>query len=86
MKSSAIRFVLIGLVVLALAGPGVMAGEGPVPEANESVAPAHRTLRCTAYFANYHQDASLLADLAMLVDSCQRGYMTHVIVGLFHCD
>ena len=86
MKKLAFRVVLACLAALALTGAATMAGGGPAPEATEVEASAYQGPRSTAYFANYHQDPSLLPDLAMLVDSCQKGYMTHVIVGLFHCD
>lgn len=86
MKILAFRVVLACLVALALTGAATMAGGGPAPEVAEVEASAQQSPRCTAYFANYHQDPTLLVGLAMLVDSCRKGYMTHVIVGLFHCD
>jgi hypothetical protein len=79
MKNPAIRCVGACLAALAITGAATMAGEGSAQEAAEAEASAQQSPRCTAYFANYHQDLTLLAGLAMLVDSCRKGYMTHVI-------
>ena len=86
MTNSALRFALTSLAALALAGAAALAGEGPASGATEAAASSPPAPRTLAYFANYRHDPTLMADLGMLMDACQKGHMTHVIVGLFHCD
>lgn len=81
MNTAAIRFILVGLLVLVGCG-GMRAAEVPAEEAHA----AAFSPRVVTYFANYPQDPTLPANLAMLADACQKGYLTHVILGLFHCD
>lgn len=85
MTNRALRFALTSLAALALAGAAAVAGEGPASGAVEA-ASSPQVPRTLAYFANHRHDATLMADLGMLMDACQKGHMTHVIVGLSHCD